>query len=315
MRFIEGIGYIDDSSYAVNNTRQTQAAANASFDNMLAVETDKLNQQTTTYNLDDIFKEAAEKYNVSYDLLKAIAYNESRFQADATSSAGAMGIMQLMPSTAAAMGVQDAYDPYQNIMGGSKLLSTLSDMYDGNQTLMIAAYNAGSGNVAKYGGIPPFKETQNYVAKVLATLQSGVDISGNVVTTGVNASGASSGRQTDSTNTTHISNTYGSADRNTALSYQEYQLLMTYFDTMMNIISSIGETDNDNSSDDDSLADLFKLGTQSAANSLSSAEYTTGTGNISDIINMLNSTEQADTSEIRSILASSITYNRNNIDL
>lgn len=315
MRFIEGIGYIDDSSYAVNNTRQTQAAANASFDNMLAVETDKLNQQTTTYNLDDIFKEAAEKYNVSYDLLKAIAYNESRFQADATSSAGAMGIMQLMPSTATAMGVQDAYDPYQNIMGGAKLLSTLSDMYDGNQTLMIAAYNAGSGNVAKYGGIPPFKETQNYVAKVLATLQSGVDISGNVVTTGVNASGASSGRQTDSANTTHISNTYGSADRNTALSYQEYQLLMTYFDTMMNIISSIGETDNDNSSDDDSLADLFKLGTQSTANSLSSAEYTTGTGNISDIINMLNSTEQADTSEIRSILASSITYNRNNIDL
>lgn len=314
MRFIEGIGYIDDSSYTVNNTGQTQSAANANFDNLLAVETDKLNQQTATYNLDDIFKEAAEKYNVSYDLLKAIAYNESRFQADATSSAGAMGIMQLMPSTAAAMGVQDAYDPYQNIMGGAKLLSTLSDMYDGNQTLMIAAYNAGSGNVAKYGGIPPFKETQNYVAKVLATLQSGVDISGNIVTTGVNASSASSSRQTDSANITYISNTYGSVDRNTALSYQEYQLLMTYFDTMMNIISSIGETDSNNS-DDDSLADLFKLGTQSATNSLTSAEYTAGTGNISDIINMLSSTEQVDTSEIRSILASSITYNRNNIDL
>lgn len=310
MRFIEGIGYIDDSSYTVNNTGQTQSAANVNFDNLLAVETDKLNQQTATYNLDDIFKEAAEKYNVSYDLLKAIAYNESRFQADATSSAGAMGIMQLMPSTAAAMGVQDAYDPYQNIMGGAKLLSTLSDMYDGNQTLMIAAYNAGSGNVAKYGGIPPFKETQNYVAKVLATLQSGVDISGNVITTGVNTPSTSHIRQTNSSNIT-----YSSIDRNTVLSYQEYQLLMTYFDTMMNIIASIGETDSNDSSNDDSLADLFKLGTQSAANSITSAEYTAGTGNISDIINMLSSTEQADTSEIRSILASSITYNRNNIDL
>ncbi len=310
MRFIEGIGYIDDSSYTVNNTGQTQSAANVSFDNLLTAETDKLNRQTATYNLDDIFKEAAEKYNVSYDLLKAIAYNESRFQADATSSTGAMGIMQLMPSTAAAMGVQDAYDPYQNIMGGAKLLSTLSDMYDGNQTLMIAAYNAGSGNVAKYGGIPPFKETQNYVAKVLATLQSGVDISENVITTGVNTPSTSHIGQTNSSNIT-----YSSIDRNTVLSYQEYQLLMTYFDTMMNIIANIGETDSSDSSNDDSLADLFKLGTQSAANSITSAEYTAGTGNISDIINMLSSTEQADTSEIRSILASSITYNRNNIDL
>ncbi len=307
MRFIEGIGYIDDNSYTVNNTRQTQSAANANFDNLLAVETDKLNQQTVTYNLDNIFREAAEKYNVSYELLKAIAYNESGFRADATSSAGAMGIMQLMPSTAAAMGVQDAYDPYQNIMGGAKLLSTLSDMYDGNQSLMIAAYNAGSGNVAKYGGIPPFKETQNYVAKVLSTLQSGVDISGNAVTARVNSPSTSYTRQADNLNTA-----YSSIDRDTVLSYQEYQLLMTYFNTMMRIISSIGETDSLSSSDDDSLTDLFRLGTQSATNNVTS---TYNNGNITDLVNTLNSTEQVDTGEIRSILASSITYNRNNIDL
>lgn len=310
MRFVEGIGYIDDNSYAVNNTSQTQSASNINFDNLLTVETEKLNQQTVTYNLDDIFKEAAEKYNVPYDLLKAIAYNESRFQADATSSVGAMGIMQLMPSTASAMGVQDAYDPYQNIMGGAKLLSTLSDMYDGNLSLMIAAYNAGSGNVAKYGGIPPFQETQNYVAKVLSTLQSGIDISGTTVTAGTNIAGTSYFNQTGNLNAL-----YNSIDRDTALSYQEYQLLMTYFDTMMDIISSIGETDSSNNSDDDSLADLFKLGTQSATNSLTSAGNTTNTGTISDMINLLNNSDQADTSEIRSILASSITYNRSNIDL
>lgn len=310
MRFVEGIGYIDDNSYAINNTSQTQSASNINFDNLLTVETDKLNQQTVTYNLDDIFKEAAEKYNVPYDLLKAIAYNESRFQADATSSVGAMGIMQLMPSTASAMGVQDAYDPYQNIMGGAKLLSTLSDMYDGNLSLMIAAYNAGSGNVAKYGGIPPFQETQDYVAKVLSTLQSGIDISGTTVTAGTNIAGTSYFNQTGNLNAL-----YNSIDRDTALSYQEYQLLMTYFDTMMDIISSIGETDSSNNSDDDSLADLFKLGTQSATNSLTSAGNTTNTGTISDMINLLNNSDQADTSEIRSILASSITYNRSNIDL
>ena len=310
MRFVEGIGYIDDNSYAVNNTSQTQSASNINFDNLLTVETEKLNQQTVTYNLDDIFKEAAEKYNVPYDLLKAIAYNESRFQADATSSVGAMGIMQLMPSTVSAMGVQDAYDPYQNIMGGAKLLSTLSDMYDGNLSLMIAAYNAGSGNVAKYGGIPPFQETQNYVAKVLSTLQSGIDISGTTVTAGTNIAGTSYFNQTGNLNAL-----YNSIDRDTALSYQEYQLLMTYFDTMMDIISNIGETDSSNNSDDDSLADLFKLGTQSATNSLTSAGNTTNTGTISDMINLLNNSDQADTSEIRSILASSITYNRSNIDL
>lgn len=310
MRFVEGIGYIDDNSYAINNTSQTQSTSNINFDNLLTVETDKLNQQTVTYNLDDIFKEAAEKYNVSYDLLKAIAYNESRFQVNATSSVGAMGIMQLMPSTASAMGVQDAYDPYQNIMGGAKLLSTLSDMYDGNLSLMIAAYNAGSGNVAKYGGIPPFQETQNYVAKVLSTLQSGIDISGTTVTAGTNIAGTSYFNQTGNLNAL-----YNSIDRDTALSYQEYQLLMTYFDTMMDIISNIGETDSSNNSDDDSLADLFKLGTQSATNSLTSAGNTTNTGTISDMINLLNNSDQADTSEIRSILASSITYNRSNIDL
>ena len=120
----------------------------------------------TSASLEEIFTEAAEKYNVPKDLIKAIAKAESDFNPNATSGAGAQGIMQLMPATARELGVTDSYDPYQNIMGGTKYISEMLAKYDGNVSLALAAYNAGSNNVAKYGGIPPFKETQNYVAKV-----------------------------------------------------------------------------------------------------------------------------------------------------
>lgn len=127
-------------------------------------------------SLDKIFNEAAEKYNVPVELLKAVGKAESNFRADAVSRCGAQGIMQLMPATAKGLGVKDAFDPEQNIMGGAKYISTLLKRYDGNTSLALAAYNAGSGNVAKYGGIPPFKETQNYVKKILGFMKkNGVD--------------------------------------------------------------------------------------------------------------------------------------------
>lgn len=130
----------------------------------------------TTASLEEIFTEAANKYNVPKNLIKAIAKAESDFNPNATSGAGAQGIMQLMPATARELGVTDSYDPYQNIMGGTKYISQMLAKYDGDVSLALAAYNAGSNNVAKYGGIPPFKETQNYVVKVMGYMNEGVEV-------------------------------------------------------------------------------------------------------------------------------------------
>lgn len=128
--------------------------------------------------MDDIFQKASDTYGVPVCLLKAIAKQESNFDPNATSHSGARGIMQLMPETAAGLGVTDAYDPQQNIMAGSKYISQLLEKYNGNINLALAAYNAGPGNVSKYGGIPPFKETQNYVVKVNAYMNENIEIDG-----------------------------------------------------------------------------------------------------------------------------------------
>lgn len=111
------------------------------------------------------FAEAAQTYGIDIDLLKAVAQTESDFDPNCTSSAGAMGIMQLMPGTAADLGVTNAYDVHDNILGGARYLSQLMQKYDGDLSLTLAAYNAGSGTVKKYGGVPPF--TEGYIQKVM----------------------------------------------------------------------------------------------------------------------------------------------------
>lgn len=115
---------------------------------------------------DEYFKAAAKKYNVSESLLKAIAKAESDFDPGCVSSAGAMGVMQLMPETAKGLGVDDPYDPEQNIMGGAKCISLKLKEFKGDVRLALAAYNAGSGAVRRNGGVPSYCTT--YVNKVLS---------------------------------------------------------------------------------------------------------------------------------------------------
>lgn len=129
-----------------------------------------LNSQNN--NIDGLIDKYASKNNLDSDFIKALIKQESGFQSGAKSHCGAMGLMQLMPATAASLGVNNAYDPEENIAGGTKYLKGLLDKFQGNKELALAAYNAGPGAVNKYGGIPPYKETQNYVKNVLSNYQN-----------------------------------------------------------------------------------------------------------------------------------------------
>jgi soluble lytic murein transglycosylase-like protein len=112
--------------------------------------------------IDALVSDNAQSQNVDPALIKAII-------AHATSNVGAQGLMQLMPGTAAGLGVTDAYDPAQNVAGGTKYIKGLLDHFNGDVRLAVAAYNAGPGAVEKYGGVPPYAETQNYVQNVLSS--------------------------------------------------------------------------------------------------------------------------------------------------
>lgn len=121
---------------------------------------------------DHIIKQAALQHGVSEGLIKAVMHTESGFNANARSPVGAQGLMQLMPATARRFNVTNAYDAQQNIFAGAKYLSWLLKRFRGNTQMALAAYNAGEGNVDKYGGIPPFRETQDYVRRVTSRYQN-----------------------------------------------------------------------------------------------------------------------------------------------
>ncbi|WMP16008.1 lytic transglycosylase domain-containing protein [Thiothrix lacustris] len=121
----------------------------------------------------DSIRAHARTYGVDENLVVALMKQESCFNPSARSNAGAVGLMQLMPGTADMMGVNNVWDPYDNIKGGVKYLAEQLRAFNGNESLALAAYNAGPGAVRKYNGIPPYRETQNYVAKIMGDYRRG----------------------------------------------------------------------------------------------------------------------------------------------
>lgn len=208
--------YPDSNIHTYNNWGRNEAAVPASY-----------SQQKNSY--DHIIQQAAQKHGVNSGLIKAVMHTESGFNVRARSPVGAQGLMQLMPATAKRFNVSNVYDPEQNIYAGAQYLSWLLKRFNGNTQLALAGYNAGEGNVAKYGGIPPFKETQDYVRRVTSRFN-------NLYANGVGFGTSTTSSQNNlalETSVTHSNPT--NAQINTPNAYSERPIVVdrngTYTDT------------------------------------------------------------------------------------
>jgi len=164
------INMIEQQFQSLMNNTQTQSV-DGDFQQILnkKIESQKnADSKVSKTEINELITKYSNKNGLDENFVKAVINQESGFNPNAKSHCGAMGLMQLMPATAESLGVTDAYNAEQNIDGGTKYLKGLLDRYGNNKELALAAYNAGPNAVKKYGGIPPYAETQNYVKKVLS---------------------------------------------------------------------------------------------------------------------------------------------------
>lgn len=176
---LAGTFFVPHAAKLTPKTRSSSAPAVASTPAPLTIPPSfDVAVTTTTFRLppaafDHLIAAAAAKYALDAALIRAVINAESAFDPLAVSDAGAMGLMQLMPSLAAELEVTDPFDPRQNIFAGSRYLKQLLDAYDGDVSLALASYNAGPGAVERYNGVPPYPETQHYVKTITNALEDG----------------------------------------------------------------------------------------------------------------------------------------------